>query len=254
MAVQAIRGGELDARILFVFCNREPGEHPGSDQFMALVQSYGLPLVTLSSQRFRRQRGASTLGAVRLEYDREVMRLLAGHKPEMCVLAGYMLIVGAEMCHRYTMLNLHPALPGGPVGAWPEVIWKLIEAQAPETGATVHLVTEELDQGPPLTYTSFPISGKPFDPLWREISGRWIKAIKAQEGEALPLFRRIRQEGMRRERPLLLETLKALASGRLRVANGRALDSHNLRVSGLCLNAEVERALAAQASKPAQEL
>ena len=251
--VDAIGRGELDARILYVFCNRDPSEHPGSDEFMALVKSYDIPLVTLSSQRFRRDRGAASFAAVRLEYDQEVRQLLAGYAPEVCVLAGYMLIVGAEMCRQYTMLNLHPALPNGPIGTWQEVIWSLIETRASETGATIHLATEELDQGPTVTYTSFPLDGRPYDRLWRQVRGRSVEAIRAEEGEELPLFLRIRQEGMRRERPLLLETLKALAQGRIRVVGRQVLDAHGAPAHGLCLNEEVAQAMAADPEDPPQD-
>ena len=53
----AIGEGRLDARIEFVFSNREPGEAEGSDAFFELVRAYGLPLVTLSSARYRREHG-----------------------------------------------------------------------------------------------------------------------------------------------------------------------------------------------------
>jgi folate-dependent phosphoribosylglycinamide formyltransferase PurN len=241
-AVEASRRGELDARILFVFCNRDPGEHAGSDEFMALVKSYDLPLVTLSSQGLRRAEEAPDFASVRLEFDRQVLELLASYTPDMCVLAGYGLIFGPEVVRRYTLLNLHPALPGGPTGSWQEVIWQLIEARAPETGTMVHLGTEELDRGPPLSYFSLSLVGDNYDRLWRQIRGRSMEAIKAEEGEDLPLFRRIRQEMVRRERPLLLETLKALADGRVRVVDGRVVDEKGIATGGLCLNLEVERA------------
>ncbi|MFP6636961.1 MAG: hypothetical protein VCB79_13680, partial [Dehalococcoidia bacterium] len=44
--------GLLDARIQFVFSNREPGETEGSDQFFGLVGDYGLNVATLSSNKF----------------------------------------------------------------------------------------------------------------------------------------------------------------------------------------------------------
>ena len=58
------------------------------------------------------------------------MNRLQGFHPDLCVLAGYMLIVGEEMCQRYNMINLHPAAPGGPTGTWQEVIWQLIDSKA----------------------------------------------------------------------------------------------------------------------------
>lgn len=241
-AMDAIRRGELDARIAYVFCNREPGEHAGSDQFMALARGYGLPLVTFSTNRFRRERGA-LLSQLRTERDREILERLAPFRVDLCVLAGYMLIVGGEMCSQLPMINLHPALPGGPTGAWQEVIWKLIEQRAAETGAMVHLVTESVDEGPAITYSSFPITGAAFDPLWALVNGPSVDALKTAQGEELPLFKAIRAEGVRRERPLLLETLVSLAQGTMRVEGRHAVDSQGAPLPPLCLNAQVERRL-----------
>src|SRR3990172_8717861 len=49
---------------------------------------------------------------------------------EIGMLAGYMLIATELLCERYDLLNLHPAAPDGPAGAWQEVIWRLIEERA----------------------------------------------------------------------------------------------------------------------------
>ena len=125
-AKEAIIRGGLDARIRFIFSNREPGEAEGSDRFFQQARDYGIPLVTFSSQRFRRSRGGGPFSLHRTDFDREVMRRLEGYEPDVCVLAGYMLVTDAELCNRYTMLNFHPAPPNGPVGTWQEVIWNLI--------------------------------------------------------------------------------------------------------------------------------
>ncbi len=253
MTLEAIERGDLNARIDYVFCNRDPGEHPGSDEFMALVESSGLPLVTLSSQRFRLERNAPSFAAVRKDFDRAVIERLTRYKPQICVLAGYMLIVGGEMCRRYTMLNLHPALPSGPVGTWQQVIWKLVQSRASETGATIHLATEALDQGPVVAYASFPLHTESFERLWRQVRNQSVEQMKGEEGEEPAVFKRIRREGMRRERPLLLETLKALAEGRIQLADRRLQDPHGASVQGLCLNAEVEASLAQELESGAED-
>ncbi len=239
----AIESGELPAGMEFVFSNREPGEAEGSDRFFRQVQECRTPLVTLSSQRFRREQGGGPFARHRVEFDREVMRLLEPFSPDVCVLAGYMLITGPELCNRYTMLNLHPALPGGPVGTWQDVIWSLIEQGAGEAGAYMHLATEDLDRGPVLTYCSFPIRGGQFDELWRQVEGCSVEDLKAAEGEEQPLFRRIREEGVRRERPLVLETLKAFTAGQVRVVDRRVVDGAGNPIDGLCLNEAVEQAV-----------
>ena len=237
----AIWNEELAAQIQFVFSNREPGETEGSDRFFRQVHDYGIPLVTFSSQSFRRERGGGSFSRHRLDFDREVMKRLEDYEPDLCVLAGYGLITDAELCNRYTMLNMHPALPGGPVGTWQYVIWTLIEGRAQEAGGYIHLATEDLDMGPLLTYYSFPLSGSAFDPLWDEIEGRSIDDLKATEGETLPLFQLIRQEGIKRERPLLLETLKVFDNGNMRIEGRRPVDAQGNATGGLRLNEAIEK-------------
>ena len=244
VVADAIQRGELEAEIAFVFCNREPGEHPGSDEYMSLVSSYSIPLVTLSSQRFRKEQGASNFSTVREAYDREVMALLEEQATDLNVLAGYGLIFSPAMARQHVSLNLHPATPDGPIGTWQQVIWELIEKEESESGTMIHLVTEDLDRGPPASYVSFPIHGQGFDHLWAEVAGQEVTTLEKQYGEELPLLQHIRQEGLRRERPLLLETLKAFASGRLRVEDRRVVDSHGIPIAPICLNEEVEQALA----------
>ena len=147
-----IKQGEIKAEIAFVFCNHEPGESEESDFFFKLVEDYHIPLICFSYQKFKASKGASITGQAgtlplwRLDYDREVMNRFQDFHPDLCVLAGYMLIAGREMCQRYNMINLHPAAPSGPTGTWQEVIWQLIGNKARETGVMMHLVTPELDK------------------------------------------------------------------------------------------------------------
>jgi folate-dependent phosphoribosylglycinamide formyltransferase PurN len=224
-----------------VFCSREPGEAPGSDQFIDLVKGYGLPLVCFSSRGFKRELKARSPDQWRLEYDREVMRRLAGFPHELCVLAGYMLVVGSEMCRRYRMVNLHPAAPGGPKGTWQEVIWQLIEQRAASTGAMMHLVTPELDQGPPVAYCTFPLRGGPFDHLWSEIGGLSADQVKAREGEENALFKLIRQQGVVREHPLVLSTINAFSQGQVRIEGEAVVDRAGKPIPGYNLTAEIDR-------------
>jgi len=238
----SIKRGEIKAEITFVFCNREPGESPESDLFLKLVDSYHIPIVFFSYQKFKAGYGTSTTNQPesfplwRLEYDREVMKQLEDFHPDLCVLAGYMLIVGEEMCQKYNMINLHPAAPSGPAGSWQEVIWQLIDSKAEETGVMMHLVTPELDKGPPVAYCTFSIRGEPFDSYWAEIEGRPVEEIEKKQGESNPLFKLIRKYGLAREFPLIIFTLKAFSEGKIRInsekqvvdAEGRPINGYNL--------------------------
>ena len=242
-AVQkCIRRGEIEAEIIFVFSNRGRGESAESDLFFKLVEDYHIPFIHFSYRKFKDMKAASatvmseTPPQRRLDYDREVMDRLQDFHPDLCVLAGYMLIVGKEMCRIYDMINLHPAAPGGPAGTWQEVIWQLIDTGAQETGAMMHLVTPELDKGPTVTYCTFPIRGMPFDNRWDEIRGHSIKEIEKSQGENNHLFRLIREHGFAREIPLLISTIKAFSEGKVKIskdkkvtdADGRLISGYNL--------------------------
>ncbi|MDD4859345.1 MAG: formyltransferase family protein [Dehalococcoidales bacterium] len=242
-----IRNGNIDAEISFVFCSREPGENPESDRFIELVSEYRIPLVCFSYEKFKSAHNSKTsqsdtLPEWRLEYDRRVMDKLKDYSPEICVLAGYMLIVGPEMCRRYNMINLHPAAPGGPTGTWQEVVWKLIETGAKETGVMMHLVTPELDRGPVVTYCTFPVRGNFFDKYWAEIKGATVAELKQQQGENNPLFKFIREQGLAREFPLIISTIQAFSEGKVRINDRKQpVDADGKPIKGYNLTAEIEK-------------
>lgn len=245
-AVEAVRRGDIQASIEFVFCSREKGESPESDAFIEQVQNYGIPLVCFSYQHFKAREAADRtmvngFPSWRLKYDREVMQRLQNFNPNLCVLAGYMLIVGPEMCSYYTMINLHPAAPSGPTGTWQEVIWTLIGQKAGETGVMMHLVTPELDRGPVASYCRFNIRGEGFDSLWQQVENKSIADIKQAEGEKNLLFAKIREEGLKREFPLIIATVKAFSEGKVRVQAGQVLDGHGKIIVGYDLTQEIDR-------------
>ena len=235
---QRIQNGLLDASIEFVFSNRDHGQAEGSDTFFKLVDGYRLSLVTLSSHRFAQERGGR-LADHRSAYDLQVRQLLQAYEVDVCMLAGYMLIVGPDLWHNWSMLNLHPALPDGPKGTWQDVIWQLIESRAARTGAMVHLANDDLDRGPVVAYFTFPITGPSFDTLWPQASSISVADLKLSPGEDLPLFQRIREEGYRREPYLIAETLQALAQGRVQLGDGTVRDATGSPVQGVCLDQEI---------------
>ncbi|MBI1885403.1 MAG: phosphoglycerate transporter [Chloroflexi bacterium] len=240
----------LPARIEVVFCNREPGEDAKTDTFIELVRSYGLPVVCFSNSRYRRERGlrparaGQPLPEWRRDYDREVIRRLEPYQFDVAVLAGYMLINTDVMCERYDMLNLHPAAPGGPRGMWQDVIWQLIDERAEKSGVMIHLATPELDAGPVVTYCLYPLRGPAFDPLWAQMEGRSVAGVRAAEGEDNALFKKIRRHGVARELPLVVETVRAFAGGRVVIKDKRVVDGRGREVPGIDLTEEIERVVA----------
>jgi phosphoribosylglycinamide formyltransferase-1 len=255
---ESIQAAEIEGKISFVCSNREPGEARESDYFFDLVRSYDIPLVCFSHRKFRsrllrsarndkmgpsntrmsghtdkREPGDGTTSrqtqeSWRLKYDREVSKRIESFAPDVCVLAGYMFIIGEELCLKYNMINLHPAFPGGPTGTWQEVMWTLIGSNANKAGAMMHLVTPELDRGPAVSYCVFPIKGKPFDLHWKR---------NDKEG----LFRLIRQHELARELPLIVSTLKAFSEGRIRIRDGKIVDAQGNSIDGYDLSETIDQ-------------
>ena len=81
-----------------------------------------------------------------------------------------------------------------------------------------------------MTYCTFPIRGEPFDRYW-------------EEGDKEPLFRLIREEGLKREFPLIISTLKAFARGRVRIEGGRVLSADGEVAGGYDLTEEINSEL-----------
>ena len=241
---ESISKGVIPGRISYVFCNRRPGETLESDRFIELAKMLEIKVIFLSSAEFEPRIRSVSPEIWRSKYHEEAMNRVQKYGAEVIVLAGYMLIVSPEMCRRSTMINLHPAKPGGPKGTWQEVIWELIRDGASETGAMMHLVTDQLDEGPPITYCTFPVRGEGFDPLWdtmrRALMEKNMADMIGEGGEKNPLFMEIRRQGVRREVPLLVYTLKALGEGRIRVIEGKVVDDKGQEVEPILLNDEVE--------------
>lgn len=196
-------------KIECVFSNREQWEHSGSDQFFSLVNSLNIPLLTYSSKKFfaKKEKTKET----RTRFDEGIIKKLSAFSPDLVIFAGYKLIVSKKLCDYFTIINLHPALPSGPAGTWQDVIWQLIQDKSTHTGATIHQVTEYLDQGPPITYFKVPIHTDSFAPLWKDIEGKTVKEIKLHDGEENALFKAIREAGLKREGRLIVESLRYIA-------------------------------------------
>lgn len=242
---KGVEQGELAGEISFVFSSREYGENKESDAFLNLVKKLNLPLLSFSAKKFEPKLWQKNRPEWRQLYHQKVEELIAAYDFDFIVLAGYMLIVSPEMCRKYVMINLHPALPGGPAGTWQDVIWQIIKARSKEHGAMMHLVSEELDKGPPLTYFSFSLKTPKFLPLWKVLENKLEKAgsfedLLKKEGEKLSLFKEIREEGVKRELPLIYFTIKRLLIERIEIKRGQVFLGGEPLTEAVCLNEEVE--------------
>ena len=248
--LENIASGIINAKISFVFCSREEGEAEGSDLYLKMVKDQGLNLISFSSRKFKpemRKQGKDDPNIMRqwrIEYDREIMSLLNHHSSDVNVLAGYMLIVGDEMCEKHNLINLHPASPDGPAGTWQEVIWKLIEDRANQSGVMIHLVTNELDKGPRITYCTFPLRDPFINPLWekheQKLKSKSLNQITKEEGENNELFKEIRKRGVIRELPLIVQTLKIFSEGKIGIKDKHIIVNNQVQHQPYCLTEQIE--------------
>jgi phosphoribosylglycinamide formyltransferase 1 len=241
----AIADGTLDARFAFVFCNRDPGEDAVTDAFFQQVRGAGVPLVTRSSVAFRRATGGARsrpgapLPSWRAEYDRAVDEALAPYPFDLGVLAGYMLIFEREFVQQHALLNLHPALPGGPVGTWREVIRHLIRARSRQSGVMLHLAISEVDMGPVVAFCRYSLHTPALEREWAALEPL-IDTLDDVALDATPLFAAIREVGVVRESPLLVATLREFGAGRLRAEGARVVDASGDPAAAADLTAEVD--------------
>ena len=195
----AVQRGEVpQARISAVVCNRIRGEDPEADEFLDWCDGQALPAIGVSSRSLH----CSFPRTWREELGRRFRELLSLYPADAHLLVGYMLWVDDATAAALPLLNLHPALPGGPIGTWQQVIRAIQSQGASEHGATMQLIVpgqENRDRGVPVTFFRFPLTpGMSFD--------------------------QIRAAGFCREPILLTETLKALARGEIRLGEGPERD------------------------------
>lgn len=217
----AIAAGALDAEFAYVFSNRDPGDDPITDAFFDLVRSEGIPLLTLGSVAFRKAHGGERskpgepLPAWREAYDREVARLVDQHPADLGVLAGYMLIFTPDFANTHPLVNLHPALPGGPIGTYTEVIRELIRSGASESGVMLNVAIPEVDMGPVVAFARYALPGD----IERPSPTAPDEAL-----DASALFEAVRAAQVHHEAPFLVAALQSLADGRASLTPSEPLD------------------------------
>ncbi len=212
--LDAIRSRHLNAEFEFVFVSRERGQTAPTDSLLDLTEANNIETVTFSSQRFRRDNHGAPWSKLREAYDNAVLSALDRFTPDVSVMAGYMLYA-PEISRRMLVINQHPALPGSTIGKWQDAVWDVIEKNEDRHGAMMHIATPELDRGPVATYCSFSVRGPEFNPYWEDAKASDIDQMRRARDESLPLFAAIREVGLKRERPLVVETLKAVANGEI---------------------------------------
>ncbi len=92
----------------------------------------------------------------REDYDRELAERVATHDVSLVVGAGYMRVLSPVFLERFpAILNVHPSLL--PQFRGLSAVARALEANARETGVTVHFMVEEVDAGPIVAQEKVPI-------------------------------------------------------------------------------------------------
>jgi phosphoribosylglycinamide formyltransferase-1 len=139
--IDAISQKRLRARIAVVISNRAsaPGLSRASDA--------GIETLVLDHRAV----------PSRDEYDRRVAQELVSRRVRLVCLAGFMRLIGAPLLDGFpnAILNVHPSL----LPAFPgtEAQRQALAHGVKISGATVHLVTRELDGGPIILQSAVPV-------------------------------------------------------------------------------------------------
>ena len=108
----------------------------------------------------------------------------------------------------------------------------------------IHVVTKDLDKGPPLTFCTFPLRDPLIDPLWetseKKLKDKSLPQVIQEEGEHNELFKEIRKRGSARELPLIVETLKTLSSGTIRIQDKQIVINDTVQHQPYCLTEQIE--------------
>jgi phosphoribosylglycinamide formyltransferase-1/phosphoribosylamine--glycine ligase/phosphoribosylglycinamide formyltransferase/phosphoribosylformylglycinamidine cyclo-ligase len=140
--VEAAKAADYPAEIVLVLSNTP--DAAGLDK----ARAAGVAALAIDHRSFGKDRE-------RHEFALQAALERAG--AELVVLAGYMRILTPFLVRAWSgrMLNIHPSLL--PLYPGLHTHRRAIEAGDAEAGATVHLVTAELDAGPPLGQARVPI-------------------------------------------------------------------------------------------------
>ncbi|MFK7995753.1 MAG: phosphoribosylglycinamide formyltransferase [Granulosicoccus sp.] len=138
---RACESGELNAQIALVLSNRRDAAG------ISAADALGISTDVIEHTAF----------TSRDDFDSSLRARLELVDPDWIVLAGFMRILGKDFVQRWKgrILNIHPSL----LPAYPGLNTheRAIKAGDKEAGASVHLVTPELDAGPVVEQVRVPV-------------------------------------------------------------------------------------------------
>ena len=139
--LEAARDGRLQSRVVGVFSDR------ATAPALAVAREFGVSATAVKPADF----------ADRVAHDAALFDRVASVQPDLIVCAGYMRVISDRAVRRFQgkMINIHPSLLPAHPGL--DTHARVLAAAEAETGASVHLVTPELDGGPVLAQSRVPV-------------------------------------------------------------------------------------------------
>lgn len=144
--IDAVEDRQINGRIQGLVSNKN------SIQAIDRAEKHNIPHVVLSPSGFSSYK----------RYTQELLHQLNEWDTDLIVLAGYMIKIPTAVIKQYKkrIINIHPSLLpkyGGKGFYGMKVHRAVIENEEVESGCTVHIVTEEYDDGPILAQRKIPI-------------------------------------------------------------------------------------------------
>ena len=158
------------------------------------ARSAGIPAVSVSPKDYEN----------RDLFNEAILAKVDEFRPDLLVLAGFLVAVPPAMVARYSgrIINIHPSLIPSFCGVGYyglKVHERVLERGVKVTGATVHFVTEGMDEGPIIAQ----------------------KPVFVEEGDTPEVLqRRVMEQA---EWILLPQAIDDIANGRIRTENGRVV-------------------------------
>jgi phosphoribosylglycinamide formyltransferase 1 len=144
--IDEINRGNLNATIAGLISSR-----PDAGA-ISRATTHGIPVVVINSAEYSSEQA----------FGEELNRMLKNWDPALIVLAGYMLKIPANVIDAYPgrIINIHPALLpkfGGKGLYGMRVHRAVLEAGETKSGCSVHIVTNDYDEGPVIGQITVPV-------------------------------------------------------------------------------------------------
>jgi formyltetrahydrofolate-dependent phosphoribosylglycinamide formyltransferase len=143
-----IAAGALDAEVVCVVSSR------AGVRGIEIAREQGIPAAAVTRKRHPDP----------VDHGRAILDVVAPFAPDLLILAGYLRQIAVPPAWAGRMLNIHPALlpqasayAAGRGRYGIHVHAAVLEHGDPVSGATVHVVTDDYDEGPPVLQREVPV-------------------------------------------------------------------------------------------------